>query len=303
MHVEPINQDRILFPQILGKRSKNTHKKACGKVFIIAGSRNMTGAAALTAKAAMRSGAGYVTLAFPEKLANIYRELLLEVTTVPCLQTKAGTLSEEALDLLIKKSKGYDVVAIGPGLSQNKDTAQLIRNFILKVQKPLVIDADALNALKNNAGILKKRIKKTIITPHPGEMSNLSGLSINEIQNDRDGIARRYAKEWKVILVLKGYHTVIAYPDGRTIINMTGGPSLATAGTGDVLLGVIAAFWADNIKKPFDATSTAVYLHGLAGDVATEKIGEKSVIASDVIDILPEVIKIAQEKIYEKQDE
>jgi NAD(P)H-hydrate epimerase len=131
-------------------------------------------------------------------------------------------------------------------------------------------------------------------------MSRLTGLAVNDIQSDREEISRKYAKIWNVVLVLKGYHTVIAHPDGRTIVNMTGGPGLATAGTGDVLMGVIAAFWADNLKKPFDAVATAVYLHGLAGDVATETIGEKSVIASDVIDILPEVIKIAQEKIYEK---
>ena len=300
MYIEPINQDRILFPKILSKRLKTTHKKACGKVFIIAGSHNMTGAATLTCRAAMRSGAGYVALAFPEKLNNIYRELLLEAITIPCPQTVEGTLSEEALDLLLKKSKGYDVVAVGPGLSKNKETDELIKRFIKKVDKPLIIDADGLNALKNDVNILKHRTKKTIITPHPGEMSRISGLTINEIQRDREEIARKYAKEWNVIIVLKGYHTVIAHPDGRTIVNMTGGPALATAGTGDVLVGVISALWADNVKKPFDATSTAVYLHGLAGDVVAEKIGEKSVIASDIIDILPDVIKIAQEKINAK---
>mgnify|MGYP005838048033 CR=1 FL=1 len=300
MYIEPINQDRILFPKILSKRLNTTHKKACGKVFIIAGSRNMTGAATLTCRAAMRSGAGYVALAFPEKLNNIYRELLLEAITIPCSQTEDGTFSEDALDILIKKSKGYDVVALGPGLSNNKETDELIRRFIQKVEKPLIIDADGLNAIKNDVNILKKIKKKTIITPHPGEMARLSGLTVNEIQRDRDEVARKYAKEWNVIIVLKGYHTVIAHPDGRTIVNMTGGPALATAGTGDVLLGVISALWADNIKKPLDATATAVYLHGLAGDVVAEKIGEKSVIASDVIDILPDVIKIAQEKINAK---
>ena len=206
---------------------------------------------------------------------------------------------EEYIETLPDLSN-FDTLAIGPGLDTREVTVKMVGKLLDSWKYPVIIDADGLNAIKDDVDILSKRKKKTIITPHPGEMSKLSGLMINSIQDNRDTISQEFSQKWKVILVLKGYHTVISHYDGRTVLNMTGGPALATAGTGDVLLGTIAAFWSDNLKKPFDATATAVYLHGLAGDVAAEKFGEKSVIASDVVEILPEVIKIAQEKIDNK---
>lgn len=291
MRTEPINQDRLLFSEILTKRPIDSHKNKCGRVLIIAGSLGMTGAAALSCRAAMRAGAGIVTLAFPEKLSNIFRQLLLEVITVPCPQTNEGSLAYDSLPILLEKSKDFDVVALGPGLSKNKETEKLIRDFIIKVKKPAILDADGLNAFAFKMDLLKRRKYKTVITPHPGEMSNLSGLSIEEIQENRVEAAQNYAKEWNSIVILKGYNTVIASADGRTVINKTGGPALATAGTGDVLLGIIAALWAQNIKKPFNASCTAVYLHGLAGDMAAKELGERSVIASDVIEYLPKALK------------
>jgi NAD(P)H-hydrate epimerase len=290
---EPIIQDRLLFPEILAKRPKNAHKRTCGRVLVVAGSRKMTGAAALVCRAAMRAGAGLVTLAFPEKLTNVYRELLLEVMTLPCPQTEEKTLSYKSLPLLLEKSKDFNMVAIGPGLSKNEETQRLAKDLVVKLNKPIILDADGLNAFSSHTNLFKKRKRKTIVTPHPGEMSRLTDLKIEDIQENRVEVTQEYAKKWNLVVVLKGYETVVADPGGRIIVNKSGGPALATAGTGDVLLGIIAAFWAQNLKKPFNSACTAVFLHGLAGDLAAGKLGEHSVIASDVIEYLPAIIRQA----------
>ncbi|NQV13715.1 MAG: NAD(P)H-hydrate dehydratase [Parcubacteria group bacterium] len=294
--MKPITQNKIIFPEILAPRPGSVHKKQCGQVLVVAGSRGMTGAAVLTCRAALRAGAGIVTLAFPETLTEIYADLLPEVMTIPCPATDEGTLSYEALEILIEKSAEFDVVAIGPGLSQNKETQKLIRELIVELDKPLVLDADGLNALAGQVDkLLPQRKNETIITPHEGEMARLSGLSVENIKEDRAKIAQNYVQKWLVNILLKGPETIIAGPDGRTVINESGSRALATAGTGDVLTGILATLWAQNIKQPLESASTAVYLHGLAGDKAAAKLGKRSVIASDVIGELPKLLKMITE--------
>ena len=273
-----------------------SHKKSRGKVFIIAGSRGMTGAAALATRAAQRTGAGIVTLAFPDELISIYKEILPEVMTVPCFSTNEGTFSKRSLDSLLRKAGSFDITAIGPGLSRNKETSELAREFIRKVNKPLIIDADGLNALEGNLEVISSRKALTVITPHEMEMTRLMRFGATQDPwNDefRKTTALKKSKEWNVYIVLKGNKTVVASSDDELYINDTGGPHLATAGTGDVLTGVIAALISTDLSHPFDVLSVAVYIHGLSGDLAKQDMGERSVIASDVIKYIPQAIREA----------
>ena len=290
--IKILEQKRLLFPQILKKRSEDIHKKALAKVLVVAGSKGMTGAAVLTCKAALRAGAGMVCLAFPKSLKEIYKDLLIEALTLPCPATKQGTLSKRALKSILEKSKEYDVVAIGPGLSQNPETQLLIRSLLPKLEKPVILDADGINAIKDTR-VLRQRKIPTIITPHPGEMARLLGIRVEAVQKDREHIAVGAAKKFRSIVVLKGYNTVIASKQGNVVVNKTGGPALATAGTGDVLLGIMSVLWAENLAYPFESAATAVHLHGLAGDLAAKELGERAEIASDVIKYLPKAFKIA----------
>jgi len=285
------------FKRILKKRAKGVHKKQLGNILIIAGSKNMSGAGLLCARAALRAGVGVVTVAYPECLANVYRRSLPEVLNLILPQTKDGSLSFKAYNEIIKSAPDKDLVALGPGLTRNKETQKLIVKLVKNLDKPLVIDADGLNALADSKKIkqsLNGRHVLTILTPHEAEMARLTGLSVQEISQNRKSVAKKYARLWRAMIVLKGYHTIIAYQRGRAVINKTGGPHLATAGAGDVLTGMIATLVSQNLAKPFESTATAVYIHGLAGDLATKDLGERSVIASDVINYLPKAMLRAQ---------
>ena len=254
----------------------------------------MTGAAALATRAAQRAGAGIVTLAFPDELIGIYKEILPEVMTVPCFSTDEGTFSKRSLDSLLRKASSFDITAIGPGFSRNKEASELAREFIRKVNKPLIIDADGLNALEGSLEIISSRKALTVITPHEMEMARLMKFGeFKDPWNDefRKTTTLKKSKEWNVYIILKGSKTVVASPEGEFYINDTGGPHLATAGAGDVLTGIIAAFMSTNLSYPFDVLSVGVYIHGLAGDLAKEELGERSVIASDIIGYLPKAIK------------
>ncbi len=284
--VELITSERAtpLFP----RRDPSVHKKTCGRVLVIAGSVGMTGAAALTSLSALRSGAGLVTLGVPASLNDILEVKLTEVMTVPLKETNKRTLSIEALEEILGFLSNFDVVILGPGLSTHPDTASLVRNLVEKIKLPLVLDADGLNAI-NDVGILKKRKAPTIITPHPGELGRLFGVSASEIQADRIGFARKAAKEWQVIIALKGARSIISSPEA-TLINMSGNPGMASAGTGDVLAGLIGGFLAQGLMD-LEAAILGTYLHGLAGDIAAEEKTEYCLIASDLIDYLPKAIK------------
>jgi NAD(P)H-hydrate epimerase len=276
------------------QRKLNSHKGNFGHIFIIAGSRSFSGAAVLCAESAMRSGAGLVTLALPQGLNNaIIKIKPKEVMTLPLPQTKEGTLSLAAYKKVKEFTKRVDVVVIGPGLGRNLSTQSLARKLTLRLDKPLVIDADGLNALVGRLTILRGRREKgegTILTPHPGEMARLLGVTVKEVQAARKEVAKKFAGDYNCLVVLKGYHTVVADAGGKVYLNSTGNPGMATAGSGDVLAGMLAAFWAQELSA-FCAAKSAVYLHGLAGDLAAQEKTETSLIASDIIAKIPEAVK------------
>ncbi len=277
------------------RRKPDAHKGDFGHIFILAGSARFSGAAVLSSEAAMRSGAGLVTLGIPKSLNSALIKIKpKEVMTFPLPETSDGALSLSGYNKIKGFENNIDVLAIGPGLSQNKSTQSLVRKILSKTDKSMVIDADGLNALVGYLDLLRVKsyeLRVTmILTPHPGEMARLMGISIKEVQNNRKDIARKFAKHYKVTTVLKGHNTVVADYSGNLYINKTGNPGMATAGSGDVLTGMIAAFLGQGLSA-FNAAKYGVYLHGLAGDLAAKEKTQIGMIASDIIDKIPEAIK------------
>jgi len=274
----------------LKPRSKNAHKGDYGHVFVVAGSVGLTGAAYLTSMAALLSGSGLVTLGTPKSINPIMEEKLTEVMTKPLPETSGQTLSPRGFAEIIKFAKKADAVAVGPGLSRDKNTQQLIRKLAASLNKPLVLDADGINAFEGKANLLKKVKEILVITPHPGEMSRLIGMSTAAIQADRLKVAKKVSRLYNCITVLKGARTVVCNKRGEVYVNETGNPGMATGGVGDILTGMIASFIGQGIE-PYGAAKVAVYLHGRAGDLAMRKKGEISLIATDLLNKLPEVFK------------
>ncbi|MFH1380863.1 MAG: NAD(P)H-hydrate dehydratase [Candidatus Omnitrophota bacterium] len=271
-------------------RGINTHKGDFGHVFIIAGSRGMTGAAYLASQAALLSGSGLVTCAIPESLNMIMEIKLTEVMTLPLPETKEGTLSSYGEKIIVDFSKKTNSVAIGPGISRNKKTQHLINNLLGRIKCPVVLDADGIMAIVNNRNILGGRKAPTVLTPHPGEMAHLIKKPISYIQDAREEIALSFAKKHKVVIVLKGHNTVVADSKGEVFVNQTGNSGMSTAGSGDVLTGMIASFVGQGISS-YSAAVIGVYLHGLAGDIAAKDKGQFSLIAGDMLEKLPQALK------------
>jgi len=282
-------------PTLLLRRRPNAHKGDFGHIFILAGSERFSGAAVLCSGAAMRSGAGLVTLGIPESLNSaIIKIKPKEVMTFPLPETSDGTLSLSGYKKIKDFVKNTDVLVVGPGLTQNKSTQGLVRKAVSKIDKPMVIDADGLNALVGHLNLLhatRYTLHDRILTPHPGEMARLLGISIKKVQSKRKEIAKKFAQDYRVTVVLKGHNTVVADYHGDLYINKTGNPGMATAGSGDVLTGMIAAFLGQGLNQ-FEASKYAVYLHGLAGDLAAKEKTQLGMIASDIIDKIPEAIKL-----------
>jgi NAD(P)H-hydrate epimerase len=279
------------FNKIFNKRRKDTNKSDYGRVFILAGSEGMTGAAYLCSQAAIVSGCGLVTLGIPRGLNDVMAAKISEVMTLPLPQTNRRSFHRNAAGAILRFCGAQDIVALGCGISRDKSTRELIRYIVPRLTVPLVIDADGLNALSEDPGIFKKIRKHSVITPHPGEFSRISSKSIERIQSDRKRLAKRFADEYNITVVLKGSRTVVASPEKRNVyVNSTGNPGIASAGCGDVLTGVIAAFMAQGLEA-FTASKAAVFAHGAAGDLAADRKGQISVIASDIIDKLPDAIK------------
>jgi ADP-dependent NAD(P)H-hydrate dehydratase / NAD(P)H-hydrate epimerase len=275
------------------RRTAHAHKNAVGDVLLIAGSRGKTGAAALAAEAVLRSGAGLVTVATAQSAQSLLvTQCLNEAMTEPLTETYDGAIAEEAIGRALQLAQARTALAIGPGLSSHDEsTRQFVREFVTQRNAPLVIDADGLNAL----ALWPDEIKGSdelpiIITPHPGEMARLTGKANTEISADRIGAAREFAVTHHVITVLKGSRSLIAAPDGQVYVNPTGNAGMATAGSGDVLTGLLAGLLAQRPQDALGATIAAVYLHGLAGDLAANKLGQRSLIASDIIAHLSEAI-------------
>ena len=275
----------------LPARRPYSHKGDYGKVFLIAGSRGMSGAATLAAEAALRSGAGLVYVGIPQSLSPIVERKLTEAVKVP-LPDAEGALAYEALERILPLLKDKDVLAIGPGLSKKNQTARLVKALIRRVPHtlPLVIDADAINILSEEPKLLKALKAQKVLTPHPGELSRLIKKSVEEIEYDRVRTAQTVAAEFDLIVVLKGVPTVTALPSGNVFINPTGNSGLSSGGSGDVLTGLIAGLIAQGLK-PQKAAPTGVYLHGLVADRLKEKTGERAMIAGDLIKEMPTVLK------------
>lgn len=281
--------DQEMLREVLPKRKRNSHKGTYGKVLVIAGSLRYRGAANLTSLAALRVGAGLVELALPESLCLKNRQKADEIIQLPLRETSEHSISSQAVKEALKEASLSDVVIIGPGLGLNPDTIRFVRKFLLENPTLTIFDADGLNALAGESELLLKAPAPLILTPHPAELARLLQQSTAYIQQDRLNAARIASRDFDCIVVLKGYHSVIADPEGNFFVNPTGNPAMATAGMGDVLAGTIGGILA---QKPslLKGTCLSVYIHGLAGDLAAQEIGERGLIASDLIPRLPRAL-------------
>ncbi len=270
--------------RLLPHREPDAHKGDCGRVYILAGSVGLTGAATLSANAAIRGGAGLVTLGVPESLNDILEIKVTEAMTDPLPEVKkARCLSLRARGDIQRVCRTADSMAIGPGLGTHRETVELIRRLVRACVCPAVIDADALNALVGDLDAIRACETPLVLTPHIGEFARLTGYSIAEIQRDPIARALEFASHVGATIVLKGAPTIVATPEGEAHINPTGNPGMATGGTGDVLTGLLVALIGQGLNAT-DAACTAVYLHGLAADIAAKKTGHMSLIASDIIE-------------------
>ena len=291
-YVEAVNSRTIvvtneLVAKAIPARPASAHKGTFGHAGIIAGSVGKTGAAALAARAALRMGAGLVTVGTPSSVNDVLEAKLLEAMTIPLPETKARTLARSGLDRILAFMQARTALAIGPGLSTHPETVELVQSLMKHIDRPAVLDADALNALASRASLLTECKIPPILTPHPGEMARLEVDATSQSVNaDRLGTARRFARERGVFVVLKGARTVIARPDGLLAICPTGNPGMATAGTGDALTGMIVGLLAQAVPA-WEAACAGTYLHGLAGDLAAQQFGQAGMLAGDLIDHIP----------------
>jgi holo-[acyl-carrier-protein] synthase len=288
-------EDYINVPEevknLLLKRENNTHKGSYGRVGIVAGSKGMTGACYLSTMASLRSGSGLVYAIVPDGISNILSIKITEGIIKPVEDNKRGHFVKNSIEDIKRYIDELDAFAIGPGIGVDKERVEVVSEILDSSSKKIaVVDADGLNCCAYNMQIFKRRKSPTIITPHPGEMSRLLRVSIKDIQKDRIEYARYFSRKYNVVTVLKGFNTVVSSPEGEVYVNTTGNPGMATAGSGDVLTGVILSFVGQGIK-PYLAAILGVFVHGLAGDLAKIDKGEYGMIASDIIEKLPYGIK------------
>lgn len=274
---------------LLPKRARNAHKGDFGRVLVIAGSVGFTGAACLCAEAAMRVGAGLVSVGCPVSVNDILEVKLTEAMTIPLPETYQRSLDTRALAPILEFAERADVLAIGPGLSRQPETAVLVRRLVARVDRPMVVDADGLNALAEAPLLLEGEHAPAVLTPHPGEMARLMGVATEKVQQHRAHFAEAATNRFRSVIVLKGAYSLIAEPGRPLTVNPTGNPGMASGGTGDVLTGMVAGLIAQGLL-PFEAACAGSYLHGLAGDIAARQVGEASLIASDLLRALPQAI-------------
>lgn len=272
------------------KRDPNSHKGNYGHVLVLAGSRGKGGSAGLAALAALRSGAGLCTLALPDSCQKAFEVHPMEVMTVPLLETTNGTLALGAKELILELLKDKSAMAIGPGITTDPETVALIGELLPLIRCPLVIDADALNAISKHKNWLKELKTEAVLTPHPKEISRLIGVSTQEIQRTRIATTSKFCTDHSVTLVLKGSPSLIGLTNGNVVINSTGNAGMATAGSGDVLTGIIAGLTAQGLSSQ-EASIAGTYMHGLAGDLFTENASETTLIAGDLLRCLPESLR------------
>ncbi|PYX74041.1 MAG: bifunctional ADP-dependent NAD(P)H-hydrate dehydratase/NAD(P)H-hydrate epimerase [Acidobacteria bacterium] len=287
---------------LIGPRPAAANKGDFGHVLVIGGSLGKAGAAAMAGMSALRAGAGLSTVATPKSVLPTVAGFHPELMTEPLEETGNGTISLRALDYerLDALVEHKTVLAIGPGISRSVETAEVVHTVVNRYKVPMVVDADGLNAFQGCTEKLDGGGRPLVITPHPGEMARLVGSTAVAVQRDRLQVARTFAREHNLIVVLKGHRTLIAQPDATVWVNTTGNPGMATGGTGDILTGMIAGFIAQNPMRVFEAVIAAVHLHGLAGDIARETMGEQSLVATDLVKTLPEAIRRARRNAQEK---
>ncbi len=286
-------------------RAVNGNKGRLGHVLLLGGAYGKAGAPSMASVAAMRAGAGLVTAAVPREILPIVAAVAPELMLTPLATEGSGGLAMESVEEkpLAALLKGISVVGVGPGLGQEGSTPEWVRTFVERVTLPMVIDADALNALAGRTSILKNlkdpagRARTIVLTPHPGEMARLAEMSVKEVEADRVGLARRFAAEHNVTLVLKGWRTLVAHPNGRVAVNTTGNPSMAKGGSGDILTGIVSAMLAQYPDNVAEAVEAAVFLHGLAGDFACLAQDEHTVLAMDTVGHLWEAFRARVEDI------
>jgi ADP-dependent NAD(P)H-hydrate dehydratase len=282
-HIETISR-----MPVLGPRDVAGNKGNFGRVLVVAGSRGMSGAGVLAAGAALRAGAGLVRLAVPQEILAIVAAANPCYLTAGLDQNESGQVDPRALPALFDLAGKNDVIALGPGLGSGPGVTQVVVRLLAGVDRPLVLDADGLNAVQNETACLKRK-QPLVLTPHPGEFARLVRSDVVRVQANREELATRFAAEHGVVLVLKGHGTIVT--DGRRIYrNATGNPGMATGGTGDVLTGMIAAFLGQHLEA-FAAAQLAAYLHGVAGDLARDDLGEVSLIASDLLSYIPRAFR------------
>jgi len=285
---------KILFTQ----RKLNSNKGLYGHALVIGGSQGKSGAPTMASMAALRVGAGLVTCAIPKSVLPVVAGASPELMTEPLDENSNGSISDRALDepessqLTTRKN----VIAVGPGLGRDPDTVESIKDFVARSTLPVVIDADGLNAFDGKPDLLDGSKRPLVLTPHPGEMARLVGKSIKEIEGDRIAIARKFAREHRLILVLKGWRTLIADGEGNIWVNTTGNPGLAKGGSGDVLTGLVAGMIAQHPDQIPEAVRAAVYLHGLAADHALDRQTERTMLATDVIAALPQTFRAIEHR-------
>ena len=288
------------FALLIAPRKAESNKGNYGHVLIVGGSLGKSGSVAMAGMGALRAGAGLATVAIPKSVLPTVAGFHPELMTEPLAETAEGTISASAgarIDALVK---GKSLLAIGPGISRFPETSELVRSLVSRGDIPIVLDADGLNAFEGRTDQLNGKGRILVITPHPGEMARLVGSTIPDVQKDRLGVARRFASEHELIVVLKGHRTLVVQPNGEAWVNTTGNPGMSTGGTGDILTGMTAGLIAQHTKDALLAVCAAVHLHGLAGDVMRESVGEHSMVATDLLQGLPEAFRRAQRSAREK---
>ena len=278
--------DRLIFNKAVFNRPDDSNKGTLGSLLCICGSYGMAGAAIMAGKAALRCGIGLLKIAVPKSIYPVCATNILESVYYPLEETSNGVISSKNTDFLLEMCEKSSAVVIGCGLSVCDDTKNLVQSVITNCEKPLVIDADALNCICNKPEILKNLKAPAIITPHPGEMARLLHSTPKTVNSNRENTAIDFAKKFGVVTVLKGAGTIIASPDGEVYINHTGNSGMATGGSGDILSGIIGSLLAQG-ASPINAAAAGVFLHGTIGDLAAEKLGKISMLPTDMIDMIP----------------
>ena len=285
-------------PVELLERAGDTHKGNYGKALFIAGSANYLGAPYFSALSFLKAGGGMSYLATPKSISQFLAARGSEIVFVPQKETASGSIALENADRLLEFSRGADMVVLGPGLSLARQTQELVRKLVPEIRKPLLIDGDGITAIAGDMAGIKKRKAPTILTPHLGEMSRITGMETQEITRNKIDVLQHTAGELNAIIVLKGAHSLIGYPDGTVLVNVSGNPGMATAGSGDVLTGTIAAMYGLGLMLE-DAVRMGVFIHGFSGDIAAVDKGEDGMTAQDISDYLPEAMKLYRENFDE----